>query len=189
MSSRRGAQSFPGAHKALVYDLPQAPLGREQPNDGLWGAGSRAVQLWFNLPEVIKARNRPSRARKPASRMTGVRSTCAFVLFCFLPLDLSCSHRGCDSARVDAGTAAQMGPRVVSRPPAGVPEYYVEVRHQFDHVAYAAIIASRVGGKIGYIYKNFHAFTIHSIPDSVAEKIRRMPEVLSVKKSSLGTLD
>jgi hypothetical protein len=82
-----------------------------------------------------------------------------------------------------------MGPRVVSRPPPDSAEYFVEVKPEFDHVAYAGIIASRVGGKVGYVYKNFHSFTIHSISESAVEKIRRMPEVLSVVKSTVGTLE
>lgn len=81
-----------------------------------------------------------------------------------------------------------MGPRVVSRPAPGIAEYYVEVKPEFDHVAYAGIIAARVGGKVGYIYRNFHAFTIHTIPESAIDKLRRMPEVVSVVKSQLGTL-
>jgi hypothetical protein len=82
-----------------------------------------------------------------------------------------------------------MGPRLVSRAPPGSAIYDVEVKPEFDHVTYAGIIASRVGGKVGYIYQNFHAFTIHSISESAVEKIRRMPEVLSVRKSTIGTLD
>jgi hypothetical protein len=82
-----------------------------------------------------------------------------------------------------------MGPTIVSRPAPSIPEYYVEVKPEFDHLTYAGIIAARVGGKVGYIYHNFHAFTIHTIPESAVEKIRRMPEVLAVVKSQLGTLD
>ncbi|MDQ6872150.1 MAG: protease inhibitor I9 family protein [Gemmatimonadota bacterium] len=82
-----------------------------------------------------------------------------------------------------------MGPLVVSRPAPDAAEYYVEVRPEFDHVAYARVIAKRVGGKVGYIYHNFHAFTIHAIPESAVEKIRKMPEVLKVVKSQMGTLD
>jgi hypothetical protein len=82
-----------------------------------------------------------------------------------------------------------MGPRVVSRPPIGVDEYMVEVKPEFDHVSYAAILAARVDGKVGYIYHNFHEFTIHSIPESAVEKLRRMPEVLKVTKSRTFTLD
>jgi len=59
----------------------------------------------------------------------------------------------------------------------------------FDQVRYSAIIASRVGGKVGYAYQNFHGFTVHTIPDSMAAKIRGMPEVMSVVKSTLLHLD
>jgi hypothetical protein len=82
-----------------------------------------------------------------------------------------------------------MGPRVVSIRPAGVADYYVEVKPEFDHTVYAGILAARVGGKVGYIYYNFHAFTIHSISESGVEKLRQMPEVLTVRKSGLGSLD
>ncbi len=82
-----------------------------------------------------------------------------------------------------------MGSRIVSRPPPGSAEYFVEVKPEFDHVTYAGIIASRIGGKVGYIYHNFHSFTIHSISESAVEKLRRMSEVLSVRKSTTATLD
>ena len=59
----------------------------------------------------------------------------------------------------------------------------------FDQVRYSAIIASRVGGKVGYAYQNFHGFTVHTIPDNMAAKIRGMPEVMSVVKSTLLHLD
>jgi hypothetical protein len=104
----------------------------------------------------------------------------------------ACSHRLKEQARI-ADTAAApltMGPRIVSRPPSvDAPEYYVELKPEFDQVKYSAIIASRVRGKVGYIYQNFHGFTIHTIPDSTAAKIRGMPEVMSVVKSTLFHLD
>ena len=59
----------------------------------------------------------------------------------------------------------------------------------FDQVRYSAIIASRVGGKVGYAYQNFHGFSIHTIPDSMVVKIRAMSEVMSVVKSRMFRLD
>ena len=83
-----------------------------------------------------------------------------------------------------------MGPRIVTRRPSvDAPEYYVELKPEFDQVKYSLIIASRVGGKVGYIYQNFHGFTVHTIPDSMVAKIRAMPEVVSVVKSTLFHLD
>ena len=115
----------------------------------------------------------------------------AFLLACLAMFSVSCSRRlSPDPALADTGTSVgQVGPHIISRPPPGVDEYMVNVKPEFDHVKYAGIIASRTHGKVGYIYHNFHAFTIHSIADSTAEKIRRMPEVMSVIKASLGHLD
>lgn len=113
----------------------------------------------------------------------------AILVFCLLQLGTGCYHRAPgNSAHVDTTATKQMGPRVVSLRPPGVEEYYVEVKPEFDHVVYAGILAARVGGKVGYIYQNFHAFTIHSIPETAVEKLRRMPEVLSVTKSTLGKM-
>lgn len=114
----------------------------------------------------------------------------ALVLYCVLQLVTGCSHRiPPHSVNVDGAAARQRGPRIVSRPAPGIAEYYVEIKPEFDHVAYAEIIAARVGGKVGYIYQNFHAFTVHSFPESAVDRLRLMPEVLAVKKSALGTLD
>jgi hypothetical protein len=85
---------------------------------------------------------------------------------------------------------SQMGPRVISRPSSPeAPEYYVELKPEFDQVKYSAIIASRAGGKVGYIYHNFHGFSIHTLPDSIVAKIRLMPEVSAVVKSTVFHLD
>ena len=91
-----------------------------------------------------------------------------------------------DTAVVLSGT----GPWIINhRPTQDAPEYYVELKPEFDQRKYAFVIASRVGGKVGYVYWNFHAFSIHTIPDSMVAKIRQMPEVLSVVKSTMGTLN
>lgn len=91
-----------------------------------------------------------------------------------------------DTAAVLAGT----GPWIIThRPAQDAPEYYVELKPEFDQRKYAFVIASRVGGKVGYIYSNFRAFSIHTIPDSMVAKIRQMPEVLSVVKSTMFRLD
>jgi hypothetical protein len=89
-----------------------------------------------------------------------------------------------------AAASAQPCPRIVNyRPTEDAPEYSVELKPEFDQAKYAFIIATRVGGKVGYIWCNFHAFSIHTIPDSMVAKIRQMPEVLSVVKSTMGTLN
>jgi hypothetical protein len=86
--------------------------------------------------------------------------------------------------------APQWGPRIINRrPTVETPEWYVELKPEFDQNKYAFIIASRVGGKVGYIYQNFHAFSIHTMPDSMAAKIGKMPEVSAVIKSTVLHLD
>jgi hypothetical protein len=95
----------------------------------------------------------------------------------------------CNAARpkLTAGDSAAVtrrnGPLVVSRPPAGVAEYIVTLRPEFDHLVYADSIARRVGGRVGYIYSNFNSFTLHSLPDTAARRVGTMREVLSVEKS------
>src|SRR5215210_598069 len=102
----------------------------------------------------------------------------------------SCSHSPPQNLISGDTTASpQMGPLLVSLRPPGAVDYYVEVKPEFDHVRYAHILAGRVGGKVGYIFQNFHGFTIHTLPESAVDKLRRMPEVLRVIKSSIGTLD
>jgi len=119
------------------------------------------------------------------------RAPQALILGCLLAFSVGCARRlAPDPALADTGTSVgQVGPRIISRPPPGVAEYMVDVKPEFDHVKYAGIIASRTRGKVGYIYHNFHASTIYGIADSTAETIRRMQEVLSVRKAGLGHLD
>src|SRR3954465_10681182 len=80
------------------------------------------------------------------------------------------------------------GALVVSRPPAGVDEYFVEMKPGFDRETYAKIISKRVRGKIGYVFKTSHAFTIYDVSEAPIARIRQMPEVKSVMKLGYGTL-
>lgn len=115
------------------------------------------------------------------------------VGFCsVLAVAVGCAHTSRASLQAADTTrpAGQMGPLVVTRRPSvDTPEYYVELKPEFSQWKCATAIAMRVGGKVGYIYKNFHGFSVHSIPDSMAVKLRAMPEVLSVTKSTWMTLD
>ncbi len=78
---------------------------------------------------------------------------------------------------------------MVSRPTIDQPEYIVEVKPGLNHVHLAGVIARRVSGKVGYIYKYLNGFTIYSFPDSMVARIRQMPEVLSVEKSQSFRID
>lgn len=78
---------------------------------------------------------------------------------------------------------------MISRPPVGQAEYYVELKPGLDQVQLSRIIAARVSGKVGYIYRNFHAFTIYSFPDTMVARIRQMREVLSIRMAQSGKLD
>src|SRR4051812_12458294 len=86
-----------------------------------------------------------------------------------LVLALGCAHSAPATPEIaDTAMAPLHGPRIISRPPSvDVPEYYVELKPEFDQVKYSFIIAKRVGGKVGCINDNFHGFTVHSIPDSM----------------------
>src|SRR5438309_1983910 len=116
---------------------------------------------------------------------------CGIVLCCALMSGLSCAHSAPATPEIpDTAMAPLHGPRIISRRPSvDTPEYYVELKPEFDQVKYSFIIAKRVGGKVGYIYDNFHGFTVHSIPDSMADKMRAMPEVSKVVKSQVMTID
>jgi hypothetical protein len=80
-------------------------------------------------------------------------------------------------------TRRRNGPIVISRPAIGVAEYIVTLRPEFDHFVYADSIARRVDGKVGYIYSNFNAFTLHSVADTAVTRVEKMREVLRVEKS------
>jgi hypothetical protein len=120
------------------------------------------------------------------------RERARVLLVCALVSVTACRHPPSGQGII-ADTAAaspQTCPRVVNyRPTVDAPDYYVEVKPEFDQAKYAFIIASRVGGKVGYIYCNFHAFSIHTIPDSMVAKIRLMPEVSSAVKSRMMRLE
>jgi hypothetical protein len=103
-----------------------------------------------------------------------------------LTLILFCS--ACRSSGQEWPAWPDKGPLVVSRPPAGVDEYFVEMRPGFDQETYAKIISSRVKGKIGYVYKHSEGFTIYDISEADIGKIRQMPEVKSVTKLGYGKL-
>jgi hypothetical protein len=114
------------------------------------------------------------------------------VICCAVVSAVACTHappsslQGADTTAL----AERMGPLVVNhRPSIDTPEYYVELKPEFSQWKYAYIVASRVNGKVGYIYQNFHGFTVHTIPDSMAVKIRQMREVSAVTKSTLLKLD
>src|SRR6266550_3363937 len=106
------------------------------------------------------------------------------------------SQISCNSARPATASADPVpvtrrrnGPIVISRPPVGVAEYIVKLRPEFDHFVYADSIARRVDGRVGYIYSNFNAFTLHSLSDPAVIRLGKMPEVLSVEKSILMKID
>jgi hypothetical protein len=81
------------------------------------------------------------------------------------------------------------GPYTVSRPLHGEMEYLVTIRAELDQYDVAYAISCRVHGKIGYINGNFKTFTIYAISESDAERIKLMPEVVSVAKNVFFKID
>ena len=91
--------------------------------------------------------------------------------------------------RTSRGVSAQrMGPRVVNIRPEGVEDYYITVRPEVNHELVADSLAKLVNGKLGYVYKNFHAFTIFGISTAGLDALAKLPAVVSIQKGSFGTL-
>lgn len=84
--------------------------------------------------------------------------------------------------------APRMGPRVVNFRPSGVDDYYVTVRPEVNHELVADSLAKLVNAKLGYVYHNFHAFTIFGISAAGLDSLAKLPAVLSIQKAGIGTL-
>lgn len=91
-------------------------------------------------------------------------------------------------ARSALSFSARLGPRVVNIRPPGVEDYYVTVRPEINHELVADSLANLVDGKLGYVYQNFHAFTIFSVSAEGLARLAKLPAVLSIQKSSIGEL-
>jgi hypothetical protein len=81
------------------------------------------------------------------------------------------------------------GPYAVSRPLHGETEYIITIRPELDQYTVAHVISCRVHGKIGYINGNFKTFSLYAIRESDVDRIKKMPEVVSVEKSVGHPLD
>jgi hypothetical protein len=115
----------------------------------------------------------------------------AALLCVLLVSQISCNSVRPATVSVDsvAVTRRHNGPVVISRPSFGVAEYIVTLRPEFDHFVYADSIARRVDGRVGYIYSNLNAFTLHSLSDTAVTRVGKMREVLSVEKSNPMKID
>ncbi len=80
------------------------------------------------------------------------------------------------------------GPLDVSHPPLGAIIYEVDLKPGFDQEASAKKISKEIGGRIATVFWNFRAFTIYDISESDVAKIRQMPEVEAITKSTYGQL-
>jgi hypothetical protein len=91
-------------------------------------------------------------------------------------------------SRLDLMAQSRVGPRVVNRRPEGSEEYIVTLKRGVDHELLAEAIAGEVNGKVGYVYHNFNAFTIHSISLVDLDTLTKRNEVQSIEKSAPNRL-
>ena len=103
-----------------------------------------------------------------------------------------CAAQKCSTAiNPDSVTyyRSKPGPYTVSRPLRDETEYIITIRPELDQYDVAYAVSCRVHAKIGYINGNFKTFTLYAISESDVDRVRKMPEVVSVAKSVSLKLD